>query len=205
MVEAWWFLNSDKVLGYGDGRRVEIGDTHTVALDKYNLSLCRYGLHGSIRAIDAVKRAPLGAAGLKTDNKHSIGRYLYRVLLDGQMIVGSETVCAESRTYVSGGVDVSNTLLDFSLSCIHSIVSKFEDGLDFGIAEKMYAAASNCHERQYWYAVMMYNRAKASQGSLAFSENTLFATTAAILTLTARNFEYQSNLLETMLHSALDK
>lgn len=51
---GWWFGTTDKKLGYGDGRRIIIGKTHSV--DGVIIP-CQYGLHLSKRIIDALDYA----------------------------------------------------------------------------------------------------------------------------------------------------
>ena len=48
-IKAWHF--SDGTLGYGDGRKVEVGVTYTCEGEP---ALCFNGMHASIRPIDAL-------------------------------------------------------------------------------------------------------------------------------------------------------
>jgi len=54
-IKAWHFTRRNRRLGHGDGRLVRAGSVHTV--DGVP-DLCKYGLHGSVRAIDALRYAP---------------------------------------------------------------------------------------------------------------------------------------------------
>ena len=42
-MRAWHFCRNDKTLGYGDGRKIKVGETHLV---EGKPVLCKYGLHG---------------------------------------------------------------------------------------------------------------------------------------------------------------
>lgn len=51
---GWYFAREDEKLGYGDGRKVAVGVTHTV---DGPARLCINGLHASERVIDALQYA----------------------------------------------------------------------------------------------------------------------------------------------------
>ena len=55
-MKAWHFLREDKRLGYGDGRLVR--RNHTFKCDPDKLQPCHYGLHGSVKIMDALTYAP---------------------------------------------------------------------------------------------------------------------------------------------------
>ena len=77
-MRAWHFLPEDKKLKYGDGREVVLGETITV--DPAKLNLCNYGLHASVKALDALSflnwpdaiicRVELGGKVLGEGDKH---------------------------------------------------------------------------------------------------------------------------------------
>jgi len=51
-ILAWHFLRVDKKLGYGDNRLVSLDDL--IAVDPDKLDLCHFGLHGSVKILDAI-------------------------------------------------------------------------------------------------------------------------------------------------------
>lgn len=103
-MKAWYFSNSDCRLGYGDGRQIKAGVTHSVNRAPV---LCRYGLHGSVNILDALRYAP--------------GPYVWRVNLSGNMDIGSDKIAATSRTYL-WGMDATNVMKKFSRLCALDVV-----------------------------------------------------------------------------------
>lgn len=73
-ISAWHFLKKDHKLGYGDGRKVEVGKRLQVKGDP---KMCLHGLHASIKPLDALMYAPgpvackvlVGGRIFKEDNK----------------------------------------------------------------------------------------------------------------------------------------
>ena len=51
MSNYYHFLNDDKKLGYGDGRRVHVGKWYRV---KGPIELCKFGMHASKKILDAL-------------------------------------------------------------------------------------------------------------------------------------------------------
>ncbi len=79
---AWHFLPEDGKLANGDGRTVVAGETYRV--DAAKIKLCEFGLHASIRAIDALAHAP--------------GPVICRVTCAGTILSGTDKlVCSERR------------------------------------------------------------------------------------------------------------
>jgi hypothetical protein len=99
-AQYWYFAAKDRKLRYGDDRVAEVGVTHTV---DGPIRLCKNGLHASERALDALY---LGA-----------GPVVFRVELSGDTDTGSDKIAAESRRYVAGGIDVTDTLVEFACCC----------------------------------------------------------------------------------------
>ena len=99
-IRAWYFSESSKLLRYGDAREIAIGVTHEVTGD---LELCKRGLHASVKPLDALKYAP--------------GAIVWRVELSGNVLTGADKLCASHRTYIAGGVDVTDTLRLFARQC----------------------------------------------------------------------------------------
>ena len=83
-MKAFYFAVEDRLLRYGDDRKVEVGAIHTV---EGTPELCKHGLHASTKLLDAVDYAP--------------GHHLYLVELGGEMDVGINKVCAQTREYLS--------------------------------------------------------------------------------------------------------
>jgi hypothetical protein len=98
-MKAYYFANKDKKLRYGDDRKIVVGETHSVSLDDKPLELCDWGLHASIKALDAIDYAP--------DNM------LYVVELSGEIIIGEDKVCAEHRKYLYE-IDAEELLREFA-------------------------------------------------------------------------------------------
>jgi len=103
-IEAWWF-SSGKKLPYGDGRIIKIGRTHKV---KGNIELCKNGLHASRKLLDA-----LGHAG---------GSVIWRVELSGKIKKDTDKLCASSRLYLEGGIDISDCLRKFARMCALDVI-----------------------------------------------------------------------------------
>ena len=79
---AWHFLQDDGRLQFGRHSKVRVGQT--LRRDPDKLSLCNYGLHASVRAIDALQWAP--------------GPIVCRVRLGGQIIEDTNKCVASRRT-----------------------------------------------------------------------------------------------------------
>jgi hypothetical protein len=99
-MDGWYFANEDRKLRYGDNRAIVIGKTHRV---RGELVLCHHGLHAGARALDALMYAP--------------GPIVYRVRLHGQILHDDDKSCATARTYVAGGIDVTDELRAFARWC----------------------------------------------------------------------------------------
>ena len=143
-VKGWWFGTTDKKLLNNDNRKIIIGETHKI--DSKKIIPCKYGLHLSKRIIDALNYAP--------------GPVIYRVIGSGVIVPHGDPVdkyaCSE-RTYVAGGVDISNTLRLFARKCaldvIHlwnpsNIVIKYLKTGDESIRDAARAAAGERFNRR---------------------------------------------------------
>jgi hypothetical protein len=96
---AWHFLRDDRRLSYHPHTLVEVGKKLTV---KPPLELCRWGLHASKRALEALQYAP--------------GPIACRVELSGEILEGDDKVCATERTVLQM-VDATNVLHEFACWC----------------------------------------------------------------------------------------
>ena len=107
-VKGWWFGTTNKKLLYNDNREIVIGKTHKISGD---IVPCQHGLHLSKKIIDALNYAP--------------GPVIYKVIGSGVIIPHGDPVdkhaCSE-RTYVAGGVDISNTLRLFARKCALDVI-----------------------------------------------------------------------------------
>ena len=106
-MKAWHFANKNSTLNYCDGRKIIVGETHTISTEERGLRLCRWGLHGSKRLIDALQYAP--------------GPMLYRVELGGEIIKGDDKAVATERTYL-WGISAEHLLRDFARRCALDVV-----------------------------------------------------------------------------------
>jgi hypothetical protein len=96
---AWHFLRDDQRLSYPPHTLVEVGQKMTV---EPPLELCRWGLHASKRALDALGYAP--------------GIIACRVELSGEILEDDDKVCATERTVLSM-IDATNILHEFACWC----------------------------------------------------------------------------------------
>jgi len=107
-VKGWWFGTTDKKLLNGDGRKIVIGETHKVDGE---IIPCEHGLHLSKRIIDALQYTP--------------GPVVYRVVGSGVIVSHGSPVdkyaCSE-RTYIAGGIDISDTLSLFARKCALDVI-----------------------------------------------------------------------------------
>ena len=108
-MKAWYFSNGDRRLRHGDGREIRIGETHEVSGE---IEMCIHGLHASKKLMDAIYYAP--------------GTIVYRVELSGKIEKGGDKLVAQKRTYLSGGIDVSETLRKFARMCALDVVDMWE-------------------------------------------------------------------------------
>ena len=111
-IKGWWFAPKDKKLANGDGRQIRIGRTHKI---KGDIVPCERGLHLSCKPLDALHYAP--------------GPVVYRVIGGGVVIPHGNPVdkyaCSE-RTYVAGGVDVSDILWEFARMCALDVIDLWD-------------------------------------------------------------------------------
>ena len=108
-MKAWYFSNGDRRLRHGDERTIILGETHEVSGE---IEMCKNGLHASKKLMDAIYYAP--------------GTIVYRVELSGEIKKGEDKLVAQKRTYLSGGIDVSETLRKFARMCALDVVGIWE-------------------------------------------------------------------------------
>ena len=101
---GWHFADATEKLGYDDGRKIKVGETHTVACIPV---LCERGLHASKSVIEALQYAP--------------GNILYRVRLSGNIVHGDDKSVATERTYLAR-IDAEPILREFARKCALSVI-----------------------------------------------------------------------------------
>ena len=108
-MDAWWF-SAAKTLPHGDGRRIKLGQTHKI---KGEIIPCENGLHASVKPLDALSYSP--------------GPIIWRVRLSGIVVPhGGDKHCASERTYLAGGIDVSDTLRKFGRLCALDVIALWD-------------------------------------------------------------------------------
>ena len=83
-MKAFYFSKQDKKLRYNDGRKIVVGETHTVDCTP---EVCKIGLHASVKLLDALRNAP--------------GSILYLVEMGGYIDKGPGKISATKRTYLA--------------------------------------------------------------------------------------------------------
>ena len=83
-MKSFYFSNKDRKLGYGDGRRIVVGESHSV---DGKPKACNHGLHASVKVIDALTYAP--------------GSILYLVDVSGDLDQSDDTISGKKRTYLA--------------------------------------------------------------------------------------------------------
>ena len=101
---SWHFASADRKLRYGDGRLIEQGVVHKI---EGKPILCSHGLHGSIRAIDALSYAQ--------------GSVVSRVIIRGDITKGENKLVGQEREYL-WVVDAEETLREFSRWCALQVI-----------------------------------------------------------------------------------
>ena len=104
----YYFANKYRQLRYNDNRLIEEGVTHTV---EPPLNLCRWGLHASRRAIDALTYDP--------------GPTICIVELGGEIIHGDDKSCATERTYLKV-FNGASLLEEISRRCALDVIDLWE-------------------------------------------------------------------------------
>ncbi len=103
-MKAWYFSQTNRKLRYNDNRLIHTGRTHKVTCEPI---LCKQGLHGSKRIIDALLYAP--------------GECVWRVDLAGKMDTGSDKIAATERKYL-WGYNATDVLGEFSRKCALDVI-----------------------------------------------------------------------------------
>ena len=163
-VVTWHFCSVDRKLGYGDGRPIHRGAVHAV---HGPILLCRNGLHGSIRPLDA-----LGYAA---------GTIVSRCEHRGEIVFGTDKLASSIREHVVVA-DATEILVEFAQNCAYSAaryaVARYAaaDAADAADAARYAANAADAAAR---YAVARYAAADAADAAR-------YAADAAVACYTAR-------------------
>lgn len=138
-MKGYYFSKEDCKLGYGDGREISVGITHSVDLP---IKLCKNGLHASLSPLDALTYAR--------------GSTLWLVELSGDIEKGRDKVCAEKRTYLHK-IEAKELLEKFARKCALAVIHLWDppkvvvDFLKTG-DEKLRLAAWNAARSAAWNA-----------------------------------------------------
>ena len=95
-MKAWHFVRGNRRLGFGHGETVAAGYVYAV---KGQIALCRWGLHASVKPLDALQYAP--------------GPIVCRVEMGGEIIRGADKIVAQTRE-VLWMADATNALHEFA-------------------------------------------------------------------------------------------
>jgi hypothetical protein len=112
---AWHFARDDSRQDFGEHMVIEPGGTERID-ERDGLGLCQWGLHASVRAIDA-----LG---------YGKGLNVRRVELRGQIVEGDDKACATERREL-WRVDGRRPLLEWAIGCVRTYI----DGLGADAAQ----------------------------------------------------------------------
>ncbi len=106
-MKAWYFSEASKKLRYDDNREIAIGVTHKIEGAPVP---CQNGLHGSVKLMDALKYAP--------------GPVVWEVELGGDIVAheDGDKLAATERTYLRGGIDITDTLRAFARRCALDVI-----------------------------------------------------------------------------------
>ena len=110
-ILAWHFIQPNKKECFEPHRDILVGKTLTC--DKDKLELCKYGLHASVKPLDALSY-------LQWDNA-----IICRVKLTGKILEQANKLCAEKRT-VLWMAQVDKTLHEFACWCAEQTLYFFE-------------------------------------------------------------------------------
>ena len=108
MIQAWHFSNGHP---RNDPDTKIVPGLH-LTVDPDRLVMCKYGLHGSVRLIDALRYAP--------------GAVLSRVELSGRILEDTNKYVASERTHIAIE-DVTRTLHEFAIWCAEQALALIDN------------------------------------------------------------------------------
>jgi hypothetical protein len=103
-IECWHFARADRKLGYGDNRLIDVGTIHKVDATP---KCCTAGLHGSIKAVDALT--------------YAAGPIISRVRISGIIDNQSDKLCGQKREYLAIA-DATEELRSFARWCALHVI-----------------------------------------------------------------------------------
>lgn len=105
-MKAWHFLNNERKLGYSDNHTIEVGQTYSCkfpytydGITYPKPTLCKAGMHASIKVIDALNYAP--------------GSIITLVEVSGDVQIGEDKITGKHRKVIRIA-DATNVLFEFS-------------------------------------------------------------------------------------------
>jgi hypothetical protein len=199
---GWYFSDVSETLRYGDGRKIKVGETHTVECEPV---LCHQGLHASKTILDALEYAP--------------GNILFRVKLSGMVVHDTNKSVATSRKYLSR-IDAENILRQFARQCALDVVHLWNcpavvlQYLQTGKEELRTAAGASARDAAQvaawaasWSAVLDADQVAARVVARAAAQDAAWASaraaSSARAAAQAASRKQQSRLLEKMVRAAL--
>ncbi len=174
-IKAWHFVRKNRRLGYGDDRIVAPGYTYYEDPDATPV-LCRIGLHGSIKPLDALKYAP--------------GPICCRVEISGTVVKGDDKLVGTERT-VLAMCDATEILRKFARLCALDVIHLW-DAPDVVVRylktgdEKLRAAAEAAAEAAAWGEAWGAARAAARAAAWAAARTAAEAAAEAAARAAAR-------------------
>ena len=107
---AWHFAKDDYTMSYGDGRKLEAGKTYRTIWPcngKEKPTLCHAGMHGSLKALDALAYAP--------------GSVVCLTEIYGNVQIGDDKIVGKSRKILKMA-NAEDTLGRFARLCALDVV-----------------------------------------------------------------------------------
>ena len=107
---AYHFAKDDYTMNYGDGRKLEVGKTYRTIWPcngREKPTLCEAGMHGSLKALDALLYAP--------------GNVCCLTEIYGNVVIGKDKIVGESRKILRMA-NVEETLRHFARLCALDVI-----------------------------------------------------------------------------------
>jgi hypothetical protein len=161
-------------------------DGTPISVDPGKLELCKHGLHGSVRLIDALQYAP--------------GNTICRTRHSGQILRGDDKMCSETRTII-WRVDGTDLLCVFARSCALDVAHMWDmppvvrEYLETG-REDLRAAANDAAYAAYAAANAARVAANAAANAAIYATNAarVAANAARVATYAANAAAYAARV-----------
>lgn len=185
-VLAWHFSHNE-ILGYNDGRKIVAGERHIVNCVP---KCCQIGLHGSIKALDALNYAP--------------GLIISRVLLTGNIDKQKDKLAATCRQYL-WVANASEIIVDFARWCANE--TAHYASRDIPVASSAasyarYASAASYASYAARYAARYDSAASYAISAAIYASRAISAASSASF---AASYAKQNIKLEEMLNTLAPK